>query len=80
MEKTEKNNATIVLNASYTKKEKANPADVSKHNSNRKTQCILLIISNGELHEAKSGGRQQWHYSKIIIKIIITVIKRNKIK
>ena len=80
MEKTEKNNARIVLNASYTKKQKANPADISKDNSNRKRQFIVSIISNGELYEAKSGGRQQWRYSKIIIKIIITVIKRNQIK
>ena len=45
------------------------PAYVSKHNSNREKQVILLMISNGELHEAKSEGRiaksegrRQWHY------------------
>ena len=50
--KVEKNNVTIALNVSYVKKEKRYPAYVSKHNSNRETQVILLLISNG-------GGR---HY------------------
>ena len=51
------------------KKKKIYPAYVSKHNSNRKKQIILLIISNGEICEvksegceAKSEGRRQWHY------------------
>ena len=30
---------------------------VSKHNSNREKQVILLMISHGETHEAKSEGR-----------------------
>ena len=30
------------------------PAYVSKHNSNREKQVILLMISNGEKREAKS--------------------------
>ena len=36
----------------YAKKEKIYPAYVSKHNSNREKQVILLMISNGE----------KWHY------------------
>ena len=47
----EKNNLTIALNVLYAKKEKIYPAYVSKHNSNREKQVILLMISNGE------GGR-----------------------
>ena len=44
----EKNNLTIALNVLYAKKEKIYPAYVSKHNSNREKQVILLMISNGE--------------------------------
>ena len=47
-EKFEKNNVTIALNVLYTKKESMYPAYVSKHNSNREKQAILLMISNGE--------------------------------
>ena len=47
----EKNNLIIALNVLYAKKEKIYPAYVSKHNSNREKQVILLMISNGE------GGR-----------------------
>ena len=46
--KFEKNNVTIALNVLYAEKEKIYPAYVSKHNSNREKQVILLIISNGE--------------------------------
>ena len=45
----------------YAKKEKTYPAYVSKHNLNRETQVILLVIPNGEKHAAKSEGRR-WHY------------------
>ena len=53
------------------------PAYVSKHNSNREKQVILLMISNIEKRErsktlatpaksegckAKSEGRRRWHY------------------
>ena len=51
--KFEKNTVTIALNVLYTKKEKLHPAYISKHNSNREKQVILLMILNGE-------GRQ-WH-------------------
>ena len=44
--KCEKNNLTITLNILYAKKEKIYPAYVSKHNSNREKQVILLMISN----------------------------------
>ena len=40
---------TITLNVLHaTKKEKIYPAYVSKHNSNREKQVILLMIPNGE--------------------------------
>ena len=55
--KIEKNNVAIVLNVLYAKKEKTYPVFVSKHNSNRKKQVILLMISNGDKHEAKFEGR-----------------------
>ena len=42
--KFEKNNITIALNVLYVKKEKIYPAYVSKHNSNRERQVILLMI------------------------------------
>ena len=45
MEKCKKNNVTTALNA---KKEKIHPASVSKDNSNREKQVILLMIPNGE--------------------------------
>ena len=43
-----KKNVTIALNVLYAKKEKINPAYVSKHNSNPEKQVILLMISNGK--------------------------------
>ena len=52
MEKICENNVTIAFNVLYAKKEKIYPAYVSKHNSNREKQVILLMILN--------GGR--WHY------------------
>ena len=50
--KIKKNELKIALNVLYTKKEKIYPAYVSKHNSNREKQVILLTIPNGE----------GWHY------------------
>ena len=44
----DKNNRKIALNVLYAKKEKIYPAYVSKHNSNRGKQVILLTIPNGE--------------------------------
>ena len=46
--KFEEKNVTIALNVFYSKKEKIYPAYVSKHNSNREKQVILLMISNGD--------------------------------
>ena len=43
----------------YAKKEKIYLAYVSKHNSNREKQVILLMIPNEEGCQAKSEGRQQ---------------------
>ena len=54
MEKFEKDHVTIVFNVLYAKKEKIYPAYVSKHNSNREKQVILLVIANRE--------RRRWHY------------------
>ena len=51
-EKSEKNIVTIALNVFYAKKETIYPAYVSKYNSNREKQVILLMISN----------RKKWHY------------------
>ena len=45
----EKNNVTTALNVLYAKKEKIYPAHVSKHNSNRKKQVILLMLLNNEV-------------------------------
>ena len=50
--KFEKNNIAIPLNVLYTKVEKIYPAYVSKDNSNREKQVILLKITN----------REGWHY------------------
>ena len=50
---SEKSNVTIVLDVLCAKKEKKYPAYISKHNSNREKQVILLMASNGE---------KQWHY------------------
>ena len=38
----------MLFNVLYAKKEKIYPAYVSKHNSNREKQGIVLMISNGE--------------------------------
>ena len=46
--KIEKNNVVVALNVFYAKKEKIYPDYVSKNNSNRKKQVILLMILNGE--------------------------------
>ena len=42
----EKNNLTTSLNVFYAKKEKIYPTYVSKKNSNREKQIVLLMISN----------------------------------
>ena len=44
----------------YAKKEKIYPAYVSKKNSYREKQVILLMISNEKGRDVTSGGR--WHY------------------
>ena len=47
---------------------------VSKYNSSRGKQVILLMISNGETQrEAKSEG-QRWYY--LVVKKLSTLIKR----
>ena len=64
MEKNEKNNVTIALNVLYAKQEKIYPAYVSKHNANLEKNVILLMISNEEICEVKSPGRQ-WHFISV---------------
>ena len=59
--KFKKNNVTIALNVLYAKKEKIYPAYVSKHNSNREKQVILLMTQIGE----ERKGRRQ-HYLAVI--------------
>ena len=44
--KFEKNNIAIAVNVSYAKNENIYPAYISKHNSNREKQVILLMIFN----------------------------------
>ena len=48
MEKFEKNDPTIALNIFYIKEKEILPAYISKHNSTRKKQIILLMIPNEE--------------------------------
>ena len=60
----EKNNLTITLNVLYANKENIHPAYVSKYNSNREKQVILLMINN----------REKWHYPAVKT---ISIIKRN---
>ena len=52
IKKYEKNNIATTLNVFYAKKEKIYPFYVSKHNTNREKQVILLMISN----------REGWYY------------------
>ena len=46
-EKIEKNYLTIALDILFGKKEKINPAYVSKHNSKRQKQVVFLMITIG---------------------------------
>ena len=46
--KIDKSNWTIALNVLYAKKEKEYPLYISKCNSNREKQSILLMIPNGQ--------------------------------
>ena len=64
--KFEENNQTIALNVLYAKKERKYPAYVSKNNSNREKQVLLLMILNGE-------GR---HY--LAVKKAISIIEKEQ--
>ena len=64
-EKFEKNNVKISLNALHAIKAKIYPVYVSKHNSNREKQVILLMIPNEE----------KWHY--LAVKKTFSIIKTN---
>ena len=48
MEKPEKNDPTIALNILYIKEKEILPAYISKHNSTREKQIILLMIPKEE--------------------------------
>ena len=63
--KFEENNQTIALNVLYAKKERLYHAYVSKNNSNREKQVLLLMILNGE-------GR---HYP--VVKKLSALLRRN---
>ena len=63
-EKCEKNNLAIALNVLYTEKEKIYLAYVSKHNSNREKQVIILMTSKGKKFEGKSE-RRLCHYLSV---------------
>ena len=52
-------------------------AYVSKHNSNREKQAVLLMIPNREGHEANCEA-QRWDY--LAKRKIISIIKRNDFK
>ena len=60
IKKFAKNNVTIALEFFYAKKEKLYPVSISKYNSHRERQVIILMVSNGEKIEGKSDG--QWYY------------------
>ena len=55
-----------------TKNENVSSEYISKHNSNREKQVILLMISNREKREAKSEG-QQWHY--LVVKKLSALLR-----
>ena len=61
--KIEKYNVTIALNVLHVKKEKIYPAYVSKNNSNRENQVIIVMIQNREGCKGKSEG--WWHYLSV---------------
>ena len=69
--KIEKNNVTITLNVLYVKKEKIYPSYVSKNNSNRHKQVILLMIPN----------REKWHYLAIkkLSAVLREITSKNKV-
>ena len=62
---------------------KIHPAYVSKHNSNREKQIILLMIPNEKGCKTKCYGReadlegQQWYF--LAVKETIRIIKGNKV-
>ena len=59
----EKNNPTIVLNVLYNKEIEICPAYISKYNSNREKQIILLMIPN----------EKSWHY--LAVKKLSTLLR-----
>ena len=73
-----KNNLTIALNILYTKEKEILSAYISKYNSNREKQIVILMILNegNEGREAKSKGRSQY----FAVKKIIYSIKTNNIR
>ena len=70
--KYEKYNVAIAFNVMYAEQEKVYPAYVSKHQSDREKQVILLMIPNGEKHKAKSG-EQLFHY--LVVKKLSALLR-----
>ena len=70
----EKNNVKFPLNFLHAKKKKIYHSYVSKHNSNREKQVILLMISNGEKQcKTKSEETMALSHSQKTI----SLVKRN---
>ena len=67
----EKNNPTIALNILYVKEKEILPAYVSKHNSTREKQIILLMSPNEE---------KGWHYLAVkkISALLHGITSKNK--
>ena len=65
---------TIALNILYVKEKEIYPVYISKHNSTREKQIILLMIANEEKEgrEAKFEGR--WYY--LAVKKLSTLLRR----
>ena len=75
--KLEKKNLTVaLLYVLFAKKEKIYPAYVSKHNSNRERQIILLMIPNGEGWHYLAVKRLSALLSRITSKYDLNLIKR----
>ena len=67
--KIAENNVKVAHNIFFAKKEKIYPAYVSKNNSNREKQVVLIMILNEEKREWSealatwsASEEQQWHY------------------
>ena len=71
LEKIEEKNVTIALNFCLLKKEKNYPAYVSKHNSNREKQVVILLMIQTQKTETMTLSCS---------KMFFTTVKRNNVK